>query len=428
MTQQASEANLPATPSAERRVQDLQIILDVARAMAGTMVLDDLLVLILDGARRLLHAERATLFMYDPESHELFSRFTHDTGEIRFSADLGIAGAVAKTRQTLNIPDAYADSRFNREIDRATGFRTRCMVTIPLIGLDDRLVGVMQVLNKTGSSFSPYDEGLGEALAAQAAVAIQRSHLLDHYVEKKQLERSLAIAREIQQSLFPKKLPQVPGYDIAGWSQPADETGGDCLDFVMLPDQRIAITLADVSGHGIGPALIMAETRALLRAIAPAAGTSALTLQRVNSWLWDDLSSGRFVTAFFGMLDPGAHRLDYASAGHGPLLWYRASSKQVSDTSSTGMPLGLMEPTDIEAAPSVHFEPGDMGIFLTDGFIEAQDPHGGFFGMERLNQLIVQNAHQGAAEVIRALEQAVRAFIAGGRQLDDLTAIVVKRL
>jgi phosphoserine phosphatase len=406
----------------------MQVVLDVARALAATMVLDELLVLILDAARRLLHAERATLFMYDADTHELYSRFTHDTGEIRFSADRGIAGAVAMSRQTLNIPDAYADPRFNREIDRNTGFRTRCMVTIPLIGLDDRLVGVIQVLNKTGGVFLAYDERLGEALAAQAAVAIQRSHLMDHYVHKKQLERSLAIAREIQQSLFPKKLPQVPGYDIAGWSQPADETGGDCLDFVMLPDQRLAITLADVSGHGIGPALIMAEARALLRAIAPTAGSPEATLQRVNSWLWDDLTSGRFVTAFFGILNPQTHRLDYASAGHGPLLWYHAAGKKVSDTGSTGMPLGLMEPTEIDPAPTFSFEPGDMGIFLTDGFIEAQDPKGGFFGMERLNQIIVDNAQLPAKELIAVMEQKVRGFIAGGPQLDDLTAIVVKRL
>src|SRR5262249_28436190 len=155
---------------------------------------------------------------------------------------LGIAGAVAKSRRPLNIPDAYADPRFHREIDRQTGYRTRCLLTIPLIGLDDRLVGVMQVVNKLDGTFTGYDETLGEALAAQVAVALQRSQLMDHYVHKKQLEKSLAIARDIQQRLLPKTIPQVPGYDIAGWSRPADETGGDCFDFIPLPDGRLAVT------------------------------------------------------------------------------------------------------------------------------------------------------------------------------------------
>lgn len=416
-----------AAPNAERQLQDLHVLLDVARAMAGTAELDHLLVLILESARRLLHAERATLFMYDPQTDELYSRFTHDTGEIRFPANKGIAGAVAQSRQTLNIPDAYADPRFNRQIDRDTGFHTRCMVTIPLVGLDDRLVGVMQVLNKVGGPFLAYDERLGEALAAQVAVALQRAQLQEHYVRKKEMERSLAIAREIQQNLFPRRMPQVLGYDLAGWSRPADETGGDCLDFLLLPDGRLAVTLADVSGHGVGPALIMAETRALLRALAPVAGTPDETLRRANTYLSDDLTSGRFVTTFFGMLDPTAHVLRFASAGHGPLLWYEAAKGEVRATDATGLPLGLMEPADVEAGEPFPMAPGDMGIFLTDGFMEAQDPGGQFFGVERLSELIVANARREACELITVLEREVTRFVAGGPQLDDLTGVIVKR-
>jgi phosphoserine phosphatase len=414
--------------SAERRIQDMQVILEVSRAMAGTPVLDDLLVLILSSAKRLLNADVATLFMYDEASHELYSRFTHDTQEIRFSADLGIAGAVAKSRRPLNIPDAYADSRFNREIDRQTGYRTRCLLTIPLIGLDDRLVGVMQMVNKLDGTFTSYDEALGEALAAQVAVALQRSQLMDHYVHKKQLEKSLAIARDIQQGLLPKKIPAVPGYDIAGWSRPADETGGDCFDFIPLADGRLAVTLADVTGHGIGPALIMAETRALLRAFTEHAEKPHATLERTNRWLTDDLGEGRFVTTFFGLLDPKNHQMEYASGGHGPLFWYHAAEGRVEESSSTGLPLGLMEPLIISSAPPVPFGKGDMGILLTDGFLEAQTTEGEFFGTDRLVELSLKNAHLPAAEFIRTLTAAVDDFIRGGPQLDDLTAIIVKRV
>jgi phosphoserine phosphatase len=424
----ANEAvSVAGAPPVERQVQDLHVILDVARAMTATPELDDLLVMILAAARRILNAEKATLFMYDAATNELFSRFTSDTKEIRFPADRGIAGAVAQSRQTLNIPDAYADSRFNREVDRKTGYRTRCLLTIPLMGLDEKLVGVMQVLNKTEGVFAAYDEHLGEALAAQIGVALQRAQLMDHYVHKKQLEKALAIARDIQQSLLPKEVPHVPGYDIAGWNQPADETGGDCYDFIPLPNQRVAITLADATGHGIGPALIVAETRALLRAVAAKAADAGDTLGQANSWLAADLTGGRFVTTFFGILDPVAHQMEYASAGHGPLFWYQAKTGQITSTDATGLPLGLMDPFENVPVPPVPFESGDMGILLTDGFIEAQDVAGKFFGADRVKALIVENAQRSAGEVVNVLKDAVAHFMQGRPPLDDLTVVIVKR-
>src|SRR5262249_10796298 len=150
------------------------------------------------------------------------------------------------------------DPRFNRDIDRQTGFHTRCLVTVPLIGLDDQLVGVVQGVNKVDGVFTPYDQQLTETFAAQVGVAIQRAQLLEHYVHMKQLENALAIARDIQKGLLPRSPPCVPGYDVAGWSQPADETGGDCFDYTALAGDRVAFTVADVTGHGIGPALVAA--------------------------------------------------------------------------------------------------------------------------------------------------------------------------
>src|SRR5262245_40330024 len=191
-------------PSAGGEVRDLQVILGVTRAMAGAMELDPLLELILNSVRQILNADRASLFLYDPATNELYSKIAHGTGEIRFPANAGIAGAAAQGRQLVNIPDAYADPRFNRDVDRKTGYQTRCLLTVPLVGTDSQLVGVLQVLNKVGGVFGAYDERLAEALAAQAGVAIQRARLIEHYIQKKQMESSLAIARDIQRGLLPK--------------------------------------------------------------------------------------------------------------------------------------------------------------------------------------------------------------------------------
>jgi phosphoserine phosphatase len=432
----AATASGPAgsvgAPGPERQLRDLQVVLDIARRMGAATRLDDLLGLILDSVREVLSADRASLFLYDAARHELFSKIAHGSETIRFPADKGIAGAAASTRHTVNIPDCYADPRFNREVDRKTGYRTRCLLTVPLFGLDDQLIGVVQALNKRDGVFTTYDERLAEALAAQIGVAIQRARLLDHYVEKKQMEHSLSIAREIQQNLLPKEPPKVAGYDIAGWSKPADETGGDCYDFTPMAaadgvPARWGITVADATGHGIGPALVVSTTRALLRAISGTVGRADEVLAKANAWLCADLTEGRFVTVFFGVLDPVAHRLDYASAGHGPLFWYRAADRAVADTGATGLPLGLMDLSEYERASPIDMAPGDVGVILTDGFIEAHDPAGELFGEDRTKALIAANADRPAAEIIAALESAVRAHMAGGPQLDDLTAVVIKR-
>jgi phosphoserine phosphatase len=410
-----------------QEVRDLQVLLNIARAMAAAMEHDELLRLILESARQVLHAERTSLFLYDPTSDELYSKIAHGAGEIRFPATAGIAGAAAQSRKLINIPDAYADERFNRDIDRKTGYVTGCLLTVPLVGTDEQLVGVVQALNKVGGVFTAYDERLAEALAAQVGVALQRARLLQHYVEKKQLESALAIARDIQQALLPKTAPAVPGYDIAGWNQPADETGGDCYDYIPLPDGRLGINIADASGHGIGPALIISEMRALLRAFSDQGTSSPDVLTRANHWLCADLLESRFVTAFFGILAPDRHCLEYASAGHGPLFWYKAASREVACTSATGLPLGVLDPLVVAPAPPVHFAPGDLGVLLTDGFVEAEDPQDQAFGQERMGQLIRDHAGSSAAELIRVMADAVRAFVAGAPQADDLTVVVIKR-
>lgn len=415
------------TPLPERQLADLQVVLQVARSMAATLDLNTLLTQILDSLRQVLGAERATLFLYDAATNELYSEISRDLKAIRFPADRGIAGAAAQMRKTINIPDAYTDPRFNPDVDKQTGYRTRCLLTLPLIGLENELVGVVQALNKLDGVFTRYDERLAEALAAQVGVAIQRAQLMEHFVRKKEIEQSLRIAREIQENLLPKVAPRINGYDIAGWCQPADEAGGDCFDFRLLPSGRLAVTVADVTGHGVGPALVMAETRALLRVIAGYVNEVDKVLSSANALLCDDLSDGRFVTTFFGLLDPANHVLEYASAGHGPLFWYRAADRQVSTTDSTGIPLGFIEVMKIAAAPPFQFEPGDMGIFLTDGVPEARDTSGAFFGEDRLRQLIVTNAHRPARELIGELATVVDRFRGSRPQLDDWTAVVVKR-
>ncbi len=295
-------------------------ILRVARRLASSSDLEEVLGLIIDALRDTLKAERASVFQYDAKSHELFATRAHGLpNDLRLPADLGIIGEAARSRAPIHIPNAYADERFNREVDRATGFTTRCILTIPLVDHSGKLVGVAQVLNKNidaGGVFTDEDETLAQYLADQAAVALKRASLLEAERTKDKLERDLDIARRIQQSALPSTLPIIEGYDLAGLSEPADETGGDAFDIVDLrpfeqsgAEAEALIFMGDATGHGVGPAISVTQVLAMIR-MSCRLGASLRTLaEQVNRQVCDDLPIGRFVTAFLGELDTKMHTI-----------------------------------------------------------------------------------------------------------------------
>lgn len=412
----------------EKHVADLQAVLEVSRDLAATTELTPLLQKVEKAALKVLECERATVFLFDRAHHELYSRMATGVDEIRFSADRGIAGEVARTGDVINVPDAYSDPRFNPEIDRKTGFRTRNMITFPLIGFDNTVVGVLQVLNKSTGSFDPWDHELVKTFGAQVGVALQRQLLLEHYAEKQRIERDLSIAREIQQGLIPAEAAKVPGFDIAGWNKPADETGGDCYDYMTVHDGSLAMIIADATGHGIGPALMIAECRALFRALASACKDLAEVVGKVNNLLFEDLPDDRFVTAFFGLLSPDNHTVSFLSAGHGPIIEYILEKDEFLELPANAMPLGIVPDVPFDSPDRFQMQPGDMMILVTDGFFEWQNAAKEQFGTERMFDVIRRHRDLPCAEIIRRLYDEVRAFAPGTQQADDLTAIFIKRL
>jgi len=425
----------------QKKLSALEKLLQISRDMVATTDLDELLGVIVQRSMELLEAERASIFLYEADAHELVSRIAHGEREIRFPAGAGIAGAVAASRQTLNVPEAYADDRFNREIDRRTGFRTRNLLAVPMLDYGGELVGVLEVINKVRGPFGADDVALAETLAAQAGVVLQRARLLEHYVQKQRMEQALAIARQIQQDLLPRARPEVAGFDVAGWSRPADETGGDIYDFFHLGEGRWTLMLADATGHGVGPALVIAEARAMLRALSAACvglggaggppGARELDISRVmsavNDLLAADLSQSRFVTCFFALLDGPAGAVRYASAGQGPIIFYDRAADRFEQLPATDLPLGVIEGMDFRELVERPLAAGDILAVVTDGFYEACDPADEQFGTDRACRVIRECRDLPAEDIIANLQRAVDAFTQAAPQADDLTAIIVKR-
>jgi phosphoserine phosphatase len=410
--------------SAADRVAKLESILAVSRNLAATNDLDRLLAEIVDAAVEVLDCERATIFLYDQDTDELYARVATGDASIRFPATAGIAGAAAAGTEVICVPNAYADPRFNAEVDRKTGFKTRNLLTLPLRNLDGDLMGVLQGLNKRGGAFADDDIVLAEHLGAQAGVALHRARLLEAYAERQRLGRELEIARSIQQANFPRQAPAVDGYAIAGWNQSADETGGDAYDFMPLPDGRWAILLADATGHGIGAALVIAQCRSLMRGLLTVTTDLSEIMARVNGILCDDLREDRFVTAFLGILDPHAHRLEYVAAGQGPLLF--VTPDEVETRPATSVPLGVLDDAPMLTA-AFAFAPRSLVALLTDGFFEAASTAGALFGEERVTASLQRRLSADEPELIEPLYRAVLAFTDNAAQADDLTAVMIRR-
>jgi sigma-B regulation protein RsbU (phosphoserine phosphatase) len=221
-------------------------------------------------------------------------------------------------------------------------------------------------------------------------------------------------------------MPDAFGLDIVGWSESCDETGGDYYDFITHPDGRIGFAVGDISGHGIGAALLMATARASLRALVTAGPPVDELFCRLNTLLEGDLSDEQFMTFFYGVLDPKTWQLQYCSAGHESPIFYSVIRDRFTDLPSLGVPLGMLPGYRYSAGGPVQFEVGDILVLMTDGVTEAMNPANVEFGRQRLLDIVRQCSHLSANQLVGAIHRAVLEFADGRPMRDDLTMVVVR--
>ena len=251
--------------------------------------------------------------------------------------------------------------------------------------------------------------------------------------ERKRAEQELQenkeqfrVARDIQQHLFPKSAPQYPGFDIAGTTFPADATGGDYFDFLPMLENCMGFVVGDVTGHGVGPALLMAETRAYLRILARLNSDAGIILTEANRVLAEDVGYERFVTLFLARLNAKKRTVAYVNAGHIPGYIIGASGEVLSPLRRTGVPLGLRSDTVYHESAEIELSPGQMMLMLTDGFEEAVGADEEMLGNDRVLDVVRARRDQPARDIVQALYSTAREFSGNAPQLDDLTAIVIK--
>jgi len=416
MNQQATEA------IALRRV------LEVTRKLAAPFDLDTMLAEVVDASRKILDADRGTVFLYDEETNELVVRVATELGNIRIPADKGIVGESAQSRKLINVPDCYADKRFNRAIDKQTGYKSRCMLTIPLIGYEDSLIGVLQILNKNDGTFDEQDEFIAVALAAQAAVVLHRARITEQIIESEKLDREISVARDVQIGTLPKEMPTIEGYEFAGAFSPTDQTGGDLYDFIPLDDVRLFLLMGDATGHGIGPALSATQVRAMLRVALRLNSSLDDAFVHINDQLCDDLPDDRFVTGFFGLLDARTHSVRFHSGGQGPIMQYHALSGEYDWHPATTYPLGYMPQVNMKPALEMQLAPGDVLGVISDGVYEYENEGGVQFGQDGVAAVIDSMPNASATELVTEIMQAARSHGGTVPQADDITIVLARRL
>ena len=293
--------------------------------------------------------------------------------------------------------------------------------------------GVPAPVTQTSVSLNAITLLVGGAVAGAVAGQIRKhvqSALREAETQRKleAIQHDLQVARSIQQSLLPPGPPQISGFDIAGWNQSADDTGGDYFEWKTLPDGKLVVSLADVTGHGIGPALLAAMCHAYARSSFSVAPDLLGALDHINQALAADLTVGRFVTFVAAVCCPGCPEVEVLSAGHGPLRMFSRPADQFTEIKTHALPLGILPIFRSDPPTRLQLHAGDLLLLATDGFFEWENDQGEDFGVLRMEEVIRASRDLVSSEIIARLYHAVTRFANGTKQQDDLTAVIIKRL
>lgn len=434
----------------ERRVA-LAFLKRLGEAMTLSDDLDALLRMIVHFAIETTAAEGGALFLLYPRHKILAARITEGTfpplkrpshttftkilskaryieealRRTPYPADEGVLGEAVVQRHTVLIEDAEQDDRLPVYDEPELHLRT--LLVAPLV-FHEEVLGVLAVSNKR--TLTPFDESdryLLASLADQAALSVRAARLYQAAAEKERIDRDLQLARDVQQILIPQQLPQRPGLDCAGLSEPAQQVGGDYYDMFSIDADRTAFVIADVSGKGVSAGLVMAMFRTTIRLLAATSDSPAAVLRQANRRIFPDIRDDMFVSVIYGIMDARSSTIVFARAGHEPPL-LRHAEGAVDIVSPPGMAVGI-DPGDAfdEATGEgeIHLSDGDLLVLYTDGITEARDRAGTEFGRDNLVEAVATSGSDGAANLARDIRERMRRFVGDTPQQDDITLLIL---
>jgi len=414
--------------SLQKSLRIYQGLVEVSGLINSINDFDELLRQILAVARRVLHAEAASLFLTNESSGGLDLAMSSRADDefvqprIYVPRGQGISGWVLEHEESLLIPDAYADPRFFRDADKKSGFVTRSMICAPL-KQDGNVIGVIQVLNSTdGFPFDQIDLEAFEAYSSLTATAIDKLRFIERMREQERVQRDVQIASEIQQELLSQAIPAtLDGYAFGSHYKAAQNVGGDFFLVFPRSDDGVFFAIGDVSGKGISASLLMAQTLSAMQFVFATTEKPAEAMALLNAHSERQVVRGMFVTMLIGLMDRKNSRLTLSSAGH-CRPWVITQSGACEEIPTVGaLPLGILPDVDYQQI-EVPFGSGDVWVSFTDGLTESRSPHTGEFFEDRIGSVLA-GTNPDPADVVARLIAAEAVFRDGEDPRDDLTLL-----
>ncbi len=409
----------------EKKVEDLKTLMDLSSVISSTLDFSELIPIVMEKAKAVMEAGACSILLYNKDANRLeFEVALCEEGptsellkkHVTLEMGQGIAGWVAQNLKPLVIPDVGSDKRFYRDADKLTGFTTKSIIAVPLIGRGG-LIGVAEVINPK----KDYDMEIFQLLCRQFAIAIENSLYHKESLERERMKQELDIASAIQKSFLPASPVFRKGNLIVSAKNiSAAKVGGDIYDFVEPAEGRVGVLIGDVSGKGVSAAIYMAKVSSEFRYIARLADSPSTALDRLNISL-AGAPRGMFLTGIYMIVDTSTGDCHVSVAGHPPFLWLSDGAVRVMSVPA-GPPVGII-PSEYPSA-SFRLNKGDRLLLLTDGLFDAKNRGGQRLGFDAVVKFVTGHLHD--EQLIERLVDFADDFSGGGDRADDLTIVELK--
>lgn len=408
----------------------LGMLLEAAALLNSSLDIDEIIPELMETTNLIMETKTSLLMLADEDTGELVVKaasgtLPEDIIDKRIPKGEGISGWVVENDSAIIVQDVNKDARFY-QIGEYISNQGTSMICAP-IKIHNKVIGVLAAYNKyDGADFSRSDVNIIETIARQAAIAFNTARLHREALEKQRLEHELIFARKIQERFWPNNPPNMDGIEVSAVSVPATQVGGDYYDFINLSEEKLGIAIGDIAGKDVSAALLMATTRSALRVQAEETSRSLSDIfYQLNNAIYRDTAPEKFLTLFYGILDPKNRQLKYINGAHNPPIIYNSDTHLTNLLDVGGTLVGMFSGTDYEDG-IVQLYSGDTLVMYTDGITEASNLEGELFAEDRLHDIIKGATDLNARELLGTIQREVNDFSLGVPQQDDMTLVVVK--
>ncbi|MFC1724495.1 SpoIIE family protein phosphatase [candidate division KSB1 bacterium] len=401
-------------------IQQLNTLFDIGRGLSSTLEKDKIIKLLSYSLMGQMMINKYALFLIDKDKYELF----HNKGIKQFNEKTVLD---ACTKELIKLENLELPIEVDSTENLAALSDCSVSLIVPMT-IQNKLNGLILVGKKVDNSkFKQAEKDFLFLLGNQAMISLENARLFIETIEKQKLEEEINLAKEIQQKLLPKSIPEIKDFDVAAINVSSKQVGGDYYDVILDDDNNLSVVIADVSGKGFPASLLMSNLQASLKALVKMKHPIPEMVSKVNDIIFENTDLDKYITFFYGKIDSEKKTINYCNAGHNPPLVYRPETGEFIELEIGGIILGMMENMKFDEG-QFKLLPGDVITLYTDGITEAMNHEQEEFEEENLKKVIIENHTKSADDLLIEITSTVEKHASGNVQSDDITLILVKVL